>query len=193
MCKFSVYILKHISFRHEFKGLDPIVFTKLVSIYLTSFYGSNLWDLYDKPSESLFKCWNIMVRMNWDIPRNTHKYLIEPISKNCHLKINLLKRFITFFKSLANCDKPHIKYLHNIQQNDFRSVFGRNCNNICAEAGVDSVFEASIFDISYAKVPQEEEYRIYLICELLEMRAGRLDEELTKDDISSMLNILCSD
>ena len=84
-------------------------------------------------------------------------------------------------------------YLHNIQQSDFRSVFGRNCRNIGAEAGVDSVFEASIFNISYAKVPQEEEYRISLICELLEMRAGRLDEELTKDEISSMLNILCSD
>ena len=92
MKKKAEFIGKIHSFRQEFGGLDPIVFTKLVSIYLTSFYGSNLWDLYDKTSESLFKCWNIMVRMNWDIPRNTHKYLIEPISQNCHLKINLVKR-----------------------------------------------------------------------------------------------------
>ena len=83
-----------------------------------------------------------MVRMTFDIPRNTHKYLIEPISDNSHLKVKLVKRFIKFASSLSKCDKPHLKYLHEIQQNDFRSVYGRNCKNICKETGVENIQDA---------------------------------------------------
>lgn len=133
-----------------------------------------------------------MVRINFNIPRNTHKFLIEPISQSSHLKIKLVKRFINFAKALSKCEKPHIKYLHNIQKNDLRSVYGRNCRNISAESKVDSILEASHLDISYEKIPPEEEYRISLIQELLDMRSVKLFSELTKKEISSMLEILCT-
>ena len=103
-----------------------------------------------------------------------------------------MKRFINFAKALSKCEKPHIKYLHNIQQHDLRSVYGRNCNNICAEAKVESILEASHLDICYEQVQPEEEYRISLINELLDMRSGKLFSELTKKEISSMLETLCT-
>ena len=191
--KRAAFIGKIHSFRQEFGNIDPIVYTKLVSIYLSSFYGSNLWDLYDNVTNKLFKTWNIMIRMTFDIPRNSHKYLIEPISQNSHLKVKLIKRFINFAKALSKCDKPHIKYLHDIQQFDYRSVYGRNCKNITAESGVDSILEASHLDIAYESVPPEEKYRISLIQELLDMRSGKLYSELTKKEICSMLETLCTD
>ena len=77
-----------------------------------------------------------MVRRTFNIPRNTHKYLIEAISQNSHLKIKLVKKLLNFSLTLSKCDKPHIKYLQNIQKTEFRSVFGRNYQNICSEAGV---------------------------------------------------------
>ena len=79
--------------------------------------------------------------MTFDIPRTSHKYLIEPISQNSHLKIKLVKKFINFSLTLSKCDKPHIIYLQDIQKNDSRSVFGRNSKNICVEAGADSIQE----------------------------------------------------
>ena len=45
--KRAQFIGKLHSFRQEFGNIDPLVYTRLVSVYLTSFYGSNLWDLYD--------------------------------------------------------------------------------------------------------------------------------------------------
>ena len=162
-------------------------------MYLTSFYGNNLWDLYDNVTQKLFSSWNIMVRMIFNIPRNTHKYLIEPISGNSHLKIKLIKRFIKFAITLSKSEKPHLKYLHDLQQNDFRSVYGRNCKNICQEARVENISEASFLDIKYEQIPPEEEYRFSLIEELLEMRSGRLDCNLTKKEVQCMLDILCSD
>ena len=158
--KRAQFIGKLHCFRQEFGNIDPIVYTRLVSIYLTSFYGSNLWDLYDNMTQKLFASWNIMVRMTFDIPRNTHKYLVEPISGNSHLKVKLVKRFIKFAT-------PHLRYLHEMQQNDFRSVYGRNCRNICKETGVEDIQDASFLDIQYETVPTEEEYRVPLILSLI--------------------------
>ena len=70
--KRAQFIGKIHSFRQEFGNIDPLVYTKLISIYLTSFYGSNIWDLYDIVTEKLFSSWNIVVRMLFNIPRNTH-------------------------------------------------------------------------------------------------------------------------
>ena len=50
-----------------------------------------------------------------------------------------------------------------------------------------------ILDIKYQQIPPEEEYRLSLIEELLEMRSGRLDCNLTKKEVQSMLDILCID
>ena len=64
---------------------------------------------------------------------------------------------------------------------------------ISAESCVDSILEASHLDIAYELVPPEEKYRISLIQELLDMRSGKLYSELTKKEICSMLETLCTD
>ena len=50
-----------------------------------------------------------------------------------------------------------------MQQNDFRSVYGRNCQNICKETGVENILDASSLDIKYEVVPSAEEYRVSMI------------------------------
>ena len=133
-----------------------------------------------------------MVRYIFNIPRETHKYLVEPISKTSHLKIKLVKRFLKFSTSISSSDKPHLKYLMNLQENDRRSVFGRNTVNICEESKVSSVSEVNIQEISYNKIPEEEQYRIPLIEELLEIRRNEsLAINLSVEQISGMINTLC--
>ena len=154
---------------------DPLVFMKLISIYLTSFYGSNLWDLYGDSAEKLFKSWNIMVRYFFDIPRTTHRYLIQAISNTSHLKVKRVKRFLQFAKTISTCEKPQLKYLSNLQKSDYRSVFGRNVLNICEEAKAGNIAEVILSNVSYMTTPPEEEYRIPLVIELLELKAGRLE------------------
>ena len=53
--KRASFIGKIHSFRQEFGNIDPTVYIKLVTIYLSSFYGSNLWDLYDDTTDKLFQ------------------------------------------------------------------------------------------------------------------------------------------
>ena len=173
--------------------MDPLVYMKLVSIYLTSFYGSNLWDLYEDSAEKLYKSWNISIRYFFDIPRTTHRYLLESISGTSHLKQKLVKRFIQFYGTMSSCDKPHLKYLMYLQKSDYRSVFGRNVRNICKEAGAEEISEVSANDIRYATIPQDQEWRCVLIKELLELRAGRLTTELSDKEITKILDSVTSD
>ena len=79
-----------------------------------------------------------------------------------------------------------------MQQNDFRSVYGRNCRNICKESGVENIQDASSLDIKFEEVPTEEVYRVSLIKELLEIRSGRIDSSLAKKEVQVMLELLCS-
>ena len=65
----------------------------------THLYGSQLWDLFSTEANRLEKTWNISQRIMLDIPRNTHRFFIEPLTETQHIKFSLLKRFVTFVKA----------------------------------------------------------------------------------------------
>ena len=129
-----------------------------------------------------------MVKMFFDLPRNTHRNLIEAVSSTSHLKIKLIKRFKKFFHTLDKCDKPHLKYLHNIQKEDIRSVYGRNAFNICRDAGATSMTTVLVENISYVPIHNDDQWRIPVVKELLEARSGRLALDLTIPEINCFLD-----
>ena len=64
----------------EFHFANPETKCHLNNIYNMSLYGSPLWDLSSGAVESLEKTYNRAVRTMWDIPLDSHRYLIEPLS-----------------------------------------------------------------------------------------------------------------
>ena len=129
-----------------------------------------------------------MTRITYDIPRESRTFLIEPISETTHVKQKLLKRFLKFHKTLGESDKPHLKYLKNRQETDLRSTFGKNVRFALSELGADTIEMADPSNFTYSPVPQEEEWRVVLIKECLEMRDGRLESNLTQKEISSIID-----
>ena len=99
---------------------------------------------------------------------------IQPLSGKKHLKIQLIKRFVQFHKTLTKCDKPHLRYLAKLQEVDHRSVFGRNIINICKEAKVEKICDVNIDTFEYFPISEEEEWKVPFMVELLEMLAGKL-------------------
>ena len=95
---------------------DPIVYMKLIQIYMTHFYGSNLWNLFSPSVEKLFTTWNNMIRTIFKVPRMTHRCLIEVISGSMHLKTLLVNRFLKFYHSLSASVKPIINKLKSTQE-----------------------------------------------------------------------------
>ena len=99
------FIGKYYALRQEFGSLDPEIFFKIMNIYGTSFYGSNLWIFTSDSCEKLFTSWNVMIRNIWNLPNTTDKYFIEEISGSKHLKSMLLQRYLSFIKSIRNSKK----------------------------------------------------------------------------------------
>jgi len=182
------FIGKLHAMRQEFGSIDPLVYMTLVKVYLTSFYGSNLWDLYGGSIEHLYCTWNIMIRILYDIPRETHRYLIAPISQSFHLKDMLVRRFIKFYKTLSKCSKPSVINLKSIQEHDLRSTFGRNVWNILKDANVSSM--AEVKSSEYMPVPPDQQWRVEATLELLECRSGRAHVDLDQSQIKELLDHL---
>ena len=67
------------------------------------------------------------------------------------------------------CDKPHVRYLAKIQAHDFRSTFGKNVQNICKEAEVDSLSIVDTGSLRFSAIPEDENWKVLLIKECLEI------------------------
>ena len=80
--KKRAFIGTFLELKQELKSQDPLVFMNLIMVYLSHFYGSNLWNLFD--IENICTTWNKIVRIVFNLPNCTHRYLLEPYSGFTH-------------------------------------------------------------------------------------------------------------
>ena len=166
--KMNIFIGKFHSLCQLLKNKDPMIYIKLIKVYLIDFYGSNLWNFYDKYSQKFYTSWNRMIRNVFNLPYNSHRYLIEPISGIPHLKTMIVDRFLKFYNSILNCNKFITRNLANIQSKDCRSDFGRNINNICREKNTLLFSNVRKGDIKYFPITENDKWRVPILKELLQ-------------------------
>ena len=65
-----------------------------------------------------------------NLPRGTHRRLIEPLSKVQHIKFVLVKRFLSFIQQIRHSNKNSSKILLESIFIDTNSVTGSNLCNI---------------------------------------------------------------
>jgi hypothetical protein len=102
MEKRAMFINRNNELIHEFSYAHPMTKIMINKVFNTHFYGSQLWDLFSTESVRLEKTWNISQRIMLGVPRNTHRYFIEPLTESQHIKFSLMKRFIKFVKNIAS-------------------------------------------------------------------------------------------
>ena len=174
--KMYSFIGKYHSLCQVLKKKDPQIYIKLINIYFCDFYGSNLWNLYSNSVDKLYTMWNKMIRFVYNLPFDSHRYLLEPISNTSHVKTKLTNRFLKFYETVKNSSKPLINNLFNVQSNDFRSDFGHNVLMICTECQVSNLSLTKIY------VP--------ILKELLAIRENNLDSFLTSDETSHLISYI---
>ena len=54
-------LVHYFELKQELKSQNPSVFMNLIMVYLSHFYGSNLWNLFD--IENIYTAWNKIVRI----------------------------------------------------------------------------------------------------------------------------------
>lgn len=195
--KRAKFISKIHSLNQEFYFAHPSTVLKLYDIYACSFYGSSLWNVNSREVNKLFTSWNIAVRILFDVPRETHRYLIESISDTLHVKTLICSRFVSFYDSL-NCSNRHsLRLLTNLCKSDHRMVLCQNLTSIARDC------KSNIGDLSktlvkrsltFCEIPDIEKWRVPILKELLEVKNNVLSiDDFVDDEINDLINILCVD
>ena len=153
--KRAAYISKNNDIIQEFHFAHPSTTAQLNKIQNSHFYGSVLWNLSSREVEQLEKSWNISVRRMFNLPRETHCYLIEPISGQAHAKTSMARRFLSFIQSIRASKKQALRNLLRVVEFDTRSVTGRNLRTILLETSVLDVRSLKPADVTtrYSDIP----------------------------------------
>ena len=142
--------------------------------------------------------WSVSFRIMYNLPRTTHRYFVEPISKSntTHIKFTIIKNFLNFLKQIENGSKSIAKVLLNTVKNDVGSTTGSNIKGIKQLLDVDSINQININEIkdkTFAEIPVGSEWRIPVLEELLSVRHGNSEmENFTKKDIDNMIDLICT-
>lgn len=185
--KRRLFIGKYHSLCQNIKHKDPLVYMKLISIYMCDFYGSNLWNLFSASSDKLYVTWNQMIRYVFKLPYCSHRYLMVPISESPHLKTMLTNRFLKFYASLDKCNKPIVHNLKLIQENDCRSEFGNNVQSLCNLNGVGNISLVKRGSILYHPISDNDKWRVPIIKELLLVLNNTLSLDFNEPDLKLLL------
>lgn len=169
---------------------------KLLEVYATSFYGSSLWNLFSKEVTRIFSSWNVTVRNVFNLPWDTHRYLIETVSKSTHPKVMMCSRYMKFMESMGGtCKKRSVRYLAALVKDDRRTLTGRTISSIASDCDVvrSSLTPMKTKDMKYKTAPLEEQWRLPILRELLEIRSGQSELPGTdNDELKLMIDHICS-
>ena len=133
------------------------------------------------------------IRLMLGLPRDSHRYFLEPLSGSMHVKSDLIKRFLNFVHKIKRSGKLTLNYVLNVVSNDVRSTTGKNLLNIKTRVGKGS-FESirpreSV--IPFRMVPEGQHWRISIAQELIECRNRTMEiPGFSSQEMEKMLSVI---
>ena len=195
LIKRADFIKKNNEIIQEFHFSHPETKIKLNSIYNSHFTGSCLWNLFGREAVMVENSWNVAMRLMLDLPRETHRYLIEPLSNTLHIRKILVQRFLKFLQQIRNSGKKSTKFLLNSIIQDTRSTTGSNLRNILLQTSKSTIFELvpeDAMSVGYHPITNSDKWRVDFISEIIHAKQKQLTIlNLSEDDLEEMLAVLC--
>ena len=193
--KRAKYIDKNNELCQEFYFAHPKSKLQANTIYNMHFTGSPLWDLFCREAEMIENTYNSSVRIMCNLPRETHRFYIEPLTDSKHIKNILIKRFLSFIEQVKRSTKVIPKQIMKIVKHDSLSVTGSNLRNIMILLEKDTIEEISITDVDnivYSAALEENMWKIDCVKELLDVIHGDTAlENFSIKEVQAMIEDLC--
>ena len=194
-CKRAQYISKNCELNQEFSFAHPDTKFKVNSIYNSHMTGSVLWNLFSKEVNMIENSWNVSFRCMYNLPLQTHRYMVEPISNQTHIQSLLYQRFIGFIDRLEKSDKTSITTIFRAVIHDTNSTTGFNLRNILLKTNrfrKEDLSPSLFKSLSYQPIPESEEWRIEMIRDIIKYRYELASIEcLSYSEIQEILNYVC--
>ena len=135
-----------------------------------------------------------MVRTTFSLPRDSHRYFIEPVSESSHVKVLLASRLVKFHKMMLQSKRSSIALLATMNEKDSRTRHGNNLLNIAkdSDTGLENLTSQLIKEkIKFVHVPEQDEWKIPIVNEVLKVQSDCLTlSEFDKNDMKDMIKML---
>ena len=134
--------------------------------------------------------------MTSNVPRDTHRYLIESSSQCLHVKTMLASRFVSSYETIEASSKLCIRFLPNLCKNDLNTVLGRNLFSIANDCSVNPSDLSKMLvkkQLKYFDVSLKHAWKVPVLQELLNTRINYCVEGFDDYVITEMINMLCSE
>jgi hypothetical protein len=194
--KNAQYIGKNIEINQEFQFVHPSTKIRVNSIYNSSYYGSPLWNLFGSGALTIQASYNKSVKVMLDLPYETHRSLIEPLTGEKHVKLVLIKRFLGFMDKIRNSEKLALKMLQLEAMRDVRSVTGSNYRNVMLLLGKSRVEDVKLEDstsLTYHTLDPSEAWKVSSIKAIINTKAGMLEVPgFQIEELEEILHHLCT-
>ena len=195
------FIEKSTGIRDMFHFARPEQILYSINLYCGDFYGSNLWSLYGQRAEQVYRAHNTAVKLSWDMPRETHTWAVTHLLRGAQpsARERILSGYVGFLSRLQKSASWEVCIMAEIELHDASSVTGLNIAGIKAEFATDprliSPHQMSVlYKNNLAPMHPEEEWKLFLLEEMLEERQQRLEEGEEGEEIellTSYCELLC--
>ena len=195
LIKRAEFIKKNNEIIQEFHFSHPYTKIKINSIYNSHFTGSCLWNLFGREAIMVENSWNVAMRLMLDLPRETHRYLIEPLSNTLHIRKILVQRFLKFLQQIIKSSKRSTTFLLHSIIHDTRSTTGSNLRNILLKTNKSRIYELVPNDalcVDYHPIAICEKWKVEFISKIIQSRHKQLSiSNIAEEDLEDMLIYLC--
>jgi hypothetical protein len=191
MEKRATYINKVNELNQEFSYAHPTTKVKVNNVFNSYFYGSTLWNLFGNEFERLEKTWNVSQRILLGLPRNAHRFFIEPLSRTKHIMFSLFKRYMAFINSIEGSSKLVLRNVIEAVKHDCLSSTGNNLRHLMRLVGrtrVEDINTGDIDHLTYNEIPGGEDWKIQTAAEIIELKNGNATNNIfSREELDELL------
>ena len=120
---------------------------------------------------------------------------MEHLPGTLHPKTMLNTRYTKFVDSLLKSKKAEVAFLASVSASDNRTVMGKTVTRLKNELSCQVITPGLVKTrLKYFPVPQEEEWRLSFLDELLSVGNGEssIDDSFSSADVKAMISSLCT-
>ena len=154
-------------------------------------------DLFGQMAGQIYNSWSTTVKVTWDVPRSTHRFLVDNLLAADFLTVKqqLLGRYVNFFHGLLKSLSPEVRIVASMMGRCARSTTGKNLLCLERETGLDP-WTAKAWcvreKVQRVEVPMGEGWRIQYLSKLLHARKDLEIKCQDVEEINTLIESLCS-
>ena len=129
------------------------------------------------------KTWKVNLRIIYDLPRETHCWIVEQLTGGTHLLQMIYSRFCKYIQMVRKNKRAFLRDLYGIVKDDIRTTSGSNIRTILLSTGVDPRYQNKHKISGWCAYPPQDSWTVPLLTSLMELRSENWEVDYDDEDV----------